>query len=69
MNHEARREIINNDIRPPQKICVKELHSELQDEEYLSSLENNLDEKVGEGINSLMDHYVEPSRRTPVTKG
>ena len=41
-------------------IRKKELHSGLQYEESLSFLEKNLDEKVGEGIKSLMDHYVEP---------
>ena len=44
MKHEARREVIKNEITTPQKMCVKELHSGLQDEENLSSLEKNVDE-------------------------
>ena len=44
VNHETRREIVRNDITPPQKIRYKELHSGFQDEEYLSSFEKNLDE-------------------------
>ena len=44
------------------------MHSGLQDEENLSSLEKNLDKKVREGIKSLMNHHVEPPWRTPVTK-
>ena len=51
MKHEARREIIKNDITPPQKICVKELHSGLQDEESLSSSENNVDEHFKKELN------------------
>ena len=61
-------QIIKNDLIPPPIIQKKELHSGLQYEESLSFLENNLDEKVGEGIKSLMDHYVQPSWRTPVAK-
>ena len=60
MKHEARREIIKNDIRPPQEICVNELHSRLQDEESLSSLEKKLNEKLLDGNKSLMNHHVEP---------
>ena len=51
MKHEARREIIKNDITPPQKICVKELHSGLQDEENLSSSEKNLNEHFEKELN------------------
>ena len=53
MKHEARREIIKNDITPPQKICVKELHSGLQDEESLNSSEKNLDERLEKELNPL----------------
>ena len=41
-------------------IRKKELHSGLQYEESLSFLEKNLDEKLGEGIKSFMNHHVEP---------
>ena len=51
MKHEARREIIKNDITPPQKICVKELHSGLPDEENLSSSEKNVDEPFEKELN------------------
>ena len=44
------------------------MHSRLQDEECLSSLEKNLDGKLREGIKSLMHHHVEPSLGTPVAK-
>jgi len=36
------------------------MHSRLQEEEILSFLEENLDEKLGEGIKSLMKHHVAP---------
>jgi len=36
------------------------MHSRLQEEESLSFLEEKLDEKLGEGIKSLMNHHVEP---------
>ena len=68
VNHETWIQIIKNDIIPPPMIRKKELHSGLQYEESLSFLEKNLDEKVGEGIKSLMDHYVEPPWRTPLNK-
>ena len=42
-------QIIKNDIIPPPMIQKKELHSRLQDEEYLSSLEKNLDENFEKG--------------------
>ena len=48
--HEVK--IIKNDITPPQKICVKELPSWLQDEENLSSSEKNLDEHFKKELNS-----------------
>ena len=35
---------MKNDIIPPLLIRKEELHSGLQDEEYLSSLEKNLDD-------------------------
>ena len=41
-------------------IRLKELHSRLQDEECLSSLETNLDENFEKGIKSLMNRHVEP---------
>ena len=50
MKHETQREIVKSDITPPQKICVKELHSRLQEEESLNSFENNLDEHFENGL-------------------
>ena len=41
-------------------IWKRELHSGLQDEEYLSSSEKKLDETLREEIESLMNHHVEP---------
>ena len=41
-------------------IQKKELHSGLQEEESLSSLGKNLDEKLREGIKSFMNRHVEP---------
>ena len=38
MNHETRREIIDNAITPPQKIKEQELHFGMQDEEMLELL-------------------------------
>ena len=35
---------------------------------YLSSFEKNLDEHFEKEYKSLMNHHVEPSWRTPVTK-
>ena len=40
---------------------VERMHSGLQYEESLRFIEKNLDEKLGEGIKSLMNHHVEPS--------
>ena len=40
-------------------IRKKELHSGLQDEECLSSLEKNLDEHFEKEYKSLMNHHVE----------
>ena len=51
MNHETRREIINNDITPPEKIKEKELHFGMQDEECLSSFEKNLNEHFEKELN------------------
>ena len=51
MNHEPRREIIKNDITPPQKIREKELHFGMQNEENLISFENNLDEHFKKELN------------------
>ena len=42
VNHETRREIIKTDITPPQKIREKELHFEMQDEEYLNSSKQHM---------------------------
>ena len=39
---------------------VERMHSGLHNEESLSFLEKNLDEKLGEGIKYLMNHHVEP---------
>ena len=50
-------------------IWKKELHSGLQEEENLSSLEKNLDEHFEKEYKSLMNHHVEPPWRTPVNKG
>ena len=61
MNHETLTQIIKNDIIPPPMIRKKELNSGLQDEEYLSSLEKNLDEHFEKEYKSLMNHHVEPS--------
>ena len=43
--------IIKNDITPPQMIRWKELHFGMQDEEYLSSSEKNLDEHLEKELN------------------
>ena len=51
MNHETRREIIKNDITPPQMIREKGLNFEMQDEEYLNSSEKNLDEHFEKELN------------------
>ena len=40
-----------NDITPPQKIRLKELHFGMQDEECLSSSEKNLDERFEKELN------------------
>ena len=58
-----------NDIIPPKRWDVKELHFGMQDEEYLSSSKKNLDESFEKEFKSLMNHHVEPPWRTPVTKG
>ena len=42
MKHEGK--FVKHDIRPPQKIGEKELHFGMQDEEYLSTYEKNLNE-------------------------
>ena len=44
-------EIIENDIIPPQMIRLKELHFEMQDKEYLSSSEKNLEERFKNELN------------------
>ena len=44
-------EIVKNDITPPQKIRLKELHFKMEDEEYLSSSEKNLDEHFEKELN------------------
>ena len=54
VNHETRREIVKNDITPPQNIREKGLNFEMQDEEYLSSSEKNLDEHFEKEIKSLL---------------
>ena len=50
MNHETRREIIKNDITPPENIREKELHF-VQDEESLRSFGKNLDEHFEKELN------------------
>ena len=47
------KKIIKNDITPPQKIREKELHFGMQDEEYLSSSEKNLDENFEKKLHPL----------------
>ena len=47
---------------------VERIALRMQDEEYLSSLEKNLDEHFEKEYKSLMNHHVEPSWRTPVNK-
>ena len=42
---------MKNDILPPQKIREKGLNFEMQDEEYLSSSEKNLDEHFEKELN------------------
>ena len=49
MKHEGK--FVKHDIRPPQKIMYKELHFEMQDEEYLTSSEKNLDEHFEKELN------------------
>ena len=51
VNHETWTQIIKNDIIPLLLIRKEELHSGLQDEEYLSSLEKNLDENFENELN------------------
>ena len=51
MNHETQRGIIKNEITPPQKIREKGLKFEMQDEEYLSYSEKNLDEHFEKELN------------------
>ena len=41
-------------------IRLKELHPEMQDEEFLSSSEKNLDEHFKKELKSFMNHHVEP---------
>ena len=60
MHHDTRRKIIKKDITPSQEDKREQMHSRLQEEESLSFLEENLNEKLGEGIKSFMDHHVEP---------
>ena len=69
MNHETWTQLIKNDIIPSQEDKREQMHSRLQEEESLSFLEENLNEKLGEGIKSLMNHHLEPPWRTPVNKG
>ena len=47
------KEIVKSDITPPQKIRYKELHFGMQDEEYLSSSEKNIDEHLEKELNPL----------------
>ena len=51
MNHEARSEIVKNDITPPQKMRQKEVHFGMQDEEYLSSSNKYLEEHFENELN------------------
>ena len=51
VNHETWMKIVKNDITPSQKIRYKELHFGMQDEEYLSSSEKNLDEHFEKELN------------------
>ena len=51
VNHETWTQIMKNDIGPPQMIWYKELHFGMQDEEYLSSFEKNLDEHFEKELN------------------
>ena len=60
MNHETRSQIIKNDIIPSPEDKREQMHSRLQEEESWNVLEENLDEKLGEGIKSLMNHHVDP---------
>ena len=59
MNHETRRKIIKNNITPPEKIREKELHFELQEEEWLGSSNEIL--KKASQMNEIFD---EPPCRT-----
>ena len=68
MNHETWTQIIKNDIIPAPMIRLKELHFKMQDKEYLSSSEKNLDEHFENELNHWWNHHVEPSWRTQVMK-
>ena len=48
MNHETWTQLIKNDIIPSQEDKREQMHSRLQEEESLSFLEENLDEKLRE---------------------